>query len=104
MDEDDAEITARIDELNREIEGLRLENEIFEAHFDRLASADPSAAEHLADDGGHKKAKGAGASKARAARLPTRLTMEQKVEISTAELEALQVGASRASRAPRARS
>jgi len=97
FDEDDMEVAAQIEELNREIEGLKLENEVFKSHYDRSvgdgnlsgAQADVLAEEMRTAGGGKPNAAGGKGTRGRR-HLPQKLTMEQKCEIANAELEQLQ--------------
>lgn len=67
----------QLDDVQRELEDLRLENRIFKSYYGRHAS-------DLATDGDDDKRK---TNRQRRRQLPSALTIEQKVEIGVHEQE-----------------
>jgi len=88
FDDEDAEVAAQVEELNREIEGLKLENDVFRTYFDRSSADAGAAADALGDDA--RGGKGGGKAARGRRNMPQKLLMEQKCEIANAELEQLQ--------------
>ena len=89
QDEQDEEIANQLDGMQRELDGLDLENRVYEAYLKRMDAEGAGGAESATPGERERQRIAAGGRSGRSgrSRLPQRLTIEQKCEIANAQLD-----------------